>query len=72
MNRGDRREVIFEYDEDRERLLQTLTGALARTVWQVHAYCLMRNHFHSAGGPAVGEWGIVKDSVAGTRAALDA
>jgi REP element-mobilizing transposase RayT len=46
MNRGDRREAIFEDDEDRERLLQTLTQACAKTGWQVHAYCLMRNHFH--------------------------
>jgi hypothetical protein len=27
MNRGDRPEAIFEEDEDRERLLQTLTQA---------------------------------------------
>jgi putative transposase len=46
MNRGDRREAIFEDDEDRERLLQTLTQACQKTGWQVHAYCLMRNHFH--------------------------
>ena len=46
MNRGDRREAIFEDDEDRERLLETLTQACQKTGWQVHAYCLMRNHFH--------------------------
>ena len=46
MNRGDRREAIFEDDEDRERLSQTLTQACQKTGWQVHAYCLMRNHFH--------------------------
>src|ERR1019366_3252450 len=46
MNRGDRREAIFEDDEDRQRLLQTLTEACQKTGWQVHAYCLMRNHFH--------------------------
>src|ERR1035441_7421979 len=46
MNRGDRREAIFEDDEDRERLLQTLTQACQKTGWQVHAYCVMRNHFH--------------------------
>src|ERR1035441_9604963 len=45
MNRGDRREAIFEDDEDRQRLLQTLTEACQKTGWQVHAYCLMRNHF---------------------------
>jgi len=44
INRGDRREAIFEDDEDRERLLQTLTQACQKTGWQVHAYCLMRNH----------------------------
>jgi putative transposase len=34
MNRGDRREAIFEDDEDRERLLQTLTQACQKTGWQ--------------------------------------
>jgi len=46
MNRGDRREPIFEDDADRERLLETLTQACQKTGWQVHAYCLMPNHFH--------------------------
>jgi len=46
MNRGDRREAIFADDEDRQRLLETLTEACGKTGWQVHAYCLMRNHFH--------------------------
>ena len=44
MNRGDlpssiygkasRREAIFEDDEDRERLLETLTEACEKTGWQ--------------------------------------
>jgi REP element-mobilizing transposase RayT len=34
MNRGDRREAIFEGDEDRERLLQTLTQVCQKTGWQ--------------------------------------
>src|SRR6266704_2766145 len=46
MNRGDRREDIFADDEDRQRLLQTLGEACQKTSWQVHAYCLMKNHFH--------------------------
>jgi REP element-mobilizing transposase RayT len=46
MNRGDRREAIFEDDEDWERLLETLTEACAKIGWQVHANWLMRNHFH--------------------------
>jgi len=46
MNRGDRREPIFRDDQDRQRFLQTLAEACAKTGWQVHAYCLMPNHFH--------------------------
>jgi REP element-mobilizing transposase RayT len=46
MNRGDRRETIFEDDEDRHRFVKTLAESCAKTGWQVHAYCLMSNHFH--------------------------
>ena len=46
MNRGDRRESIFKDDEDRQRFLGTLGEACVKTGWQVHAYCLMSNHFH--------------------------
>ena len=46
MNRGDRREPIFRDDADRKRFLETLGEACAKTDWQVHALCLMRNHFH--------------------------
>lgn len=46
MNRGDRREDIFCDDHDRQTFLKTLGEACAKTAWQVHAYCLMRNHFH--------------------------
>src|SRR5215210_1351152 len=46
INRGDRREAIFEDDGDRETFLRTLGEACAKTGWQVHAWCLMTNHFH--------------------------
>jgi REP element-mobilizing transposase RayT len=46
MNRGDRREVIFLDDADRQRFVETLGEACAKTGWQVHAYVLMPNHFH--------------------------
>jgi REP element-mobilizing transposase RayT len=46
MNRGDRREPIFQDDADRQRFLETLGEACGKTGWQVHAYCLMLNHFH--------------------------
>jgi REP element-mobilizing transposase RayT len=46
MNRGDRREPIFLDDLVRERFIQTLGEVCTKTGWQVHAYCLMANHFH--------------------------
>jgi REP element-mobilizing transposase RayT len=46
MNRGDRCEPIFQDDADRRTFLETLAETCARTKWQVHAYCLMGNHFH--------------------------
>jgi len=46
MNRGDRREAIFSDDHDRQRFLDTLGEAREKTDWQVHAFCLMHNHFH--------------------------
>ena len=46
MSRGDRQEPIFKDEEDQRRFLSTLGEACAKTVWQVHALCLMRNHFH--------------------------
>ena len=46
MNRGDRREPIFQDDVDRELFVRTLGQACAKTGWQVQAYCLMPNHFH--------------------------
>src|SRR3970040_127791 len=46
MNRGDHREPIFRDDRDREQFLTTLGEACAKTGWQVHAWCLMGNHFH--------------------------
>ena len=44
MNRGDQREDIFRDDEDRQKFLSTLGETCGKTEWQVHAYCLMRNH----------------------------
>src|SRR6266436_345963 len=46
MNRGDRREAIFTSDKDQLLFLETLTEASDKTDWQVHAWCLMKNHFH--------------------------
>ncbi len=46
MNRGDRREAIFKDDQDRECFLETLSECCDKTDWEVHALCLMSNHFH--------------------------
>ncbi|MEW6560279.1 MAG: transposase [Pseudomonadota bacterium] len=44
--RGDRQEAIFEDDSDRRLFLEILGDAVADFNWQVHAYCLMTNHYH--------------------------
>jgi putative transposase len=46
LNRGDRREPIFRTDADRMLFIDTLAEACRKTGWQVHALCLMSNHFH--------------------------
>jgi REP element-mobilizing transposase RayT len=46
MSRGDRRDDIYFDDVDRQDFLKTLAQACQKTDWQVHAYCLLRNHFH--------------------------
>jgi len=46
MDRGDRQEDIFVDDVDRQDFIKTLAEACKKTDWQIHAYCLMRNHFH--------------------------
>jgi putative transposase len=46
MSRGDQRDDIFLVDIDRHDFIKTLAEACQKTGWQVHAYCLMRNHYH--------------------------
>ena len=46
MNRGDRREDIFRDNRDRRLFLSTLEEVCVKAAWQVHAWCLMSNHFH--------------------------
>ena len=45
-SRGDRREPIFEDDEDRRALLYVIGEALDRFDASMLAYCLMGNHYH--------------------------
>jgi len=46
LSRGDRREAIVKDDGDRKLFLEILERACGRTGWEIHAYCLMSNHFH--------------------------
>ena len=46
MSRGDQRDDIFLDDVDRHDFIKTLAEACQKTGWQVHAYCLMSNHYH--------------------------
>ena len=45
-SRGDRREPIFDDDEDRKTWLEVLASALDRFQASTYAYCLMGNHYH--------------------------
>ena len=44
--RGDRRENIFEDDQDRLAFLATLAKVVKQFNWLCYAYCLMDNHYH--------------------------
>ena len=45
-SRGDRREAIFEDDDDRVRFLEILGMVVSDFNWLCHGYCLMDNHYH--------------------------
>jgi len=46
MDRGDRREDISVNHVDRHDFLKRPAEACQKIGGRVHAYCLMRNHFH--------------------------
>ena len=69
MSRGNRRQDIYLNDVDRQDFLKTLAEACQKTGWQIHAFCLMNNHYHwSWKPPGRGqtgvrpEWPLVKSS----------
>ena len=45
-SRGDRREDIYEDDQDRTVWLEVFGEVCDRFNWRCHAYCLMSNHYH--------------------------
>jgi REP element-mobilizing transposase RayT len=44
--RGNRRQAIYQDDDDRRRFLGVRDRVVHRYGWRIHAYCLMTNHFH--------------------------
>lgn len=59
MNRGDRREPIFNDDEDRLLFLDTLAEACQKTDWQIHkrgrlslVHVLLDRHIQGSRSPS--------------------
>jgi len=50
MARGNERREVFRDDRDRRRWLETLAEAVSQFGIEVHAYCLMPNHYHAVVG----------------------
>jgi putative transposase len=46
MARGNQGRAIFADDTDRQRFLATLGESCKKAGWHIHAYVLMRNHYH--------------------------
>jgi REP element-mobilizing transposase RayT len=46
LNRGNYRSDIFRGEKTRQAFLQCLDQACVKTGWQIHAWCLMSNHYH--------------------------
>ncbi|WP_124949925.1 REP-associated tyrosine transposase [Sulfuriferula thiophila] len=44
--RGDRRENIYDDDQDRQLFLSVLAEVIDQYNWVCHAWCLMDNHYH--------------------------
>lgn len=45
-SRGDRREDIYEDDDDRIAFLELFSAVCEAYNWDCHGYCLMSNHYH--------------------------
>lgn len=63
MNRGDRHEPIFRDDLDHKKFLAALAEACTKTDWQVHAFCLMGNHFRDSCDVEMGCRGVEHGNV---------
>jgi len=45
-SRGDRRDAMYDDEEDRETCLTVRAAVVDRYHWRCHAFCLMTNHYH--------------------------
>ena len=45
-SRGDRREAIYDDNNDKTQFLSVLNDVCVTYNWVCHAYCLMTNHYH--------------------------
>ncbi len=48
LNRGNYRADLFRSEKAKEAFLKCLAEACEKTGWEVHAWCLMSNHYHLA------------------------
>jgi REP element-mobilizing transposase RayT len=46
MNRGIGRQAVFRSDDDRQIFYDCLAAAMPRYGVEIHAWCLLDNHFH--------------------------
>jgi REP element-mobilizing transposase RayT len=46
MSRGDRQNLIFRDNRDKEVFMDTLSEACIRQGWRIHAFVLLSNHYH--------------------------
>jgi len=46
MSRGDRGEAIVDDEEDARRFFDCVGEVCEKTGWRIHAFCLLRNHYH--------------------------
>lgn len=46
LSRGNRGEDIFKDNHDKEYFLQTMRNGTSRYGIEIHAYCIMNNHYH--------------------------
>jgi len=52
LNRGNYRRDLFETAGAAQAFVDCLGETCERMGWQVHAYCLLRNHYHFGAGDA--------------------